>query len=157
VKFADAKAAAVLTLDGIIATVLVTKFANTSFSNLNPAIPVSLALTAISLIISAVACMLGLLPRLHVGNPNNLIYFTRIADFKDATQFLAAVHAASRTDAYEVELAKEIWVRSLVAQTQVRPNKVVNRSAVVRSFRRRATRIAADRHIIVVALGGQFS
>ena len=115
VRFADTKAAAILALDGIIATILVTKFTNESFSQLNLIIPIALAVTALSLIVSAFACMSCILPRLNIGGADNLIYFTGIARFESGPRFLEAVQAASNGGAYEIELATEIWSRSLSA------------------------------------------
>jgi Family of unknown function (DUF5706) len=109
----------VLTVDGILATVLITAFSQNDLAQ-RVAIYLPLGAGAISIAVSAVMCMLCLLPRLTVDRSANSVYFARIAAFPGALEYVAHVRAAAQAGSFDQELATEIWLRSRAARTKYR-------------------------------------
>lgn len=113
VRFADTKAAAVLTLDGILATVLVTAFASHS----GYAVVVYVALTGAACFLSASAamCMACLLPRLKIGQADNVIYFAGISSYASPAEYFDELRRVALEGRVDSELARETWSRSRAA------------------------------------------
>jgi hypothetical protein len=119
VRFADTKAAAVLTVDGILATVLVTVFGQGQLAH-RVAIYLPLGASAVLLVVSAAMCMLCLLPRLTAGPSTNFVYFIGIAAFPSAAAYFGHIRELARAGEFDRELASEIWLRSHAARTKYR-------------------------------------
>jgi hypothetical protein len=119
VRFADTKAAGVLTLDGILATVLVTAFSQNGLADRTP-VPILLILAAVFLISSSGMCMMCLLPRIGIGHSSNHVYFAGISSFASAADYLNELRRQIRTGEFETELAREIWSRSKAAGLKYR-------------------------------------
>lgn len=119
VRFADTKAAATLTVDGILATVLVTVFSQSKVTH-RVAIYLPLGISAVFIAVSAVMSMLCLVPRLTVEPSANSIYFMKIAAFPSAQHYFGHVRAVTQTQGFGQELAGEIWLRSRAARAKYR-------------------------------------
>jgi hypothetical protein len=113
VRFADAKAAAVLTLDGILATVLVSAFAHDSGRPV--AVYVALIGAGGFLTASGAMCMACLLPRLTIGQANNVIYFAGISKYASPDDYVQQLRRVATEGRIETELARETWSRSRAA------------------------------------------
>jgi hypothetical protein len=114
VRFADTKAAGVLTLDGILATVLVSAFA-TGDKSQRFVVSIVLVVAAAFLVVSGVMCMACLLPRLTIGHANNVVYFAGISRYSSPDEYVGELRRLVECGEFETELARETWSRSQAA------------------------------------------
>jgi hypothetical protein len=119
VRFADTKAAAILTIDGILATVLVTTFAGSDHPR-STALSFTLCVTAVCVAISGGMSMACLLPRLTIGQADNKVYFAGISRFQSGEDYLAALRGVADEGNFDIELARETWSRSRAAVVKYR-------------------------------------
>lgn len=111
VRFSDSKAGILLTLQGVILTIIFTLT-----STPKPGCTLDFGLFVLGLILFGVSIVIGvnaILPTLEVGAPSSKIFFGHVRTHKDATKYLAEVK--NSTYNFEEDVLTQIWANSIVA------------------------------------------
>ena len=119
IRFSDTKAGAILAINGVIASIVLSKLANgNNFLDVHQIFPVLLILGTITTFISTIFSIYCLSPTLKVGDINNsLIFFANIAerfgshyDYEKIAQDVLADEKQAAT-----QIAQQVWANSKVA------------------------------------------
>ncbi len=121
IKFSDAKAGAVLALNGVIIGLIYSNLQNNpgDFTK-HPIIFTSLMLGILVGCISIYFCLRCLNPTLKLGEPNSLIFFSHISQkFKKYEDYVNAANNAFNDEKnLQDDLSQQIWVNSKVAHNK---------------------------------------
>lgn len=118
IKFSDTKAGAILAANGGVIGISVANIPTISgLLGRSFAFPLLLLIGAVSLYLSAIFCLLSLIPNLSVGEPSSIIFFAHIAHksktVRDYTQAIDTVFS-NNTERNQVEF--QVWALSRVAK-----------------------------------------
>lgn len=110
-RFSDSKAGILLTLQGVILTIV---FTLTSTPKAD--FTICFVLFVLGILIFGISIVIGLnaiLPTLEVGAPSSKIFFGHIRTHKDFSGYLAEVNKT--TYSFEEDVLSQIWANSIVA------------------------------------------
>ncbi len=117
-RFADAKAAAVLTANGVLGTLaagLIEK--HWDLLARNQCLKIVALLCGLALLVSSFVCVKCLLPRLKVkGEFRSLLFFHHIALYDNPESYLAKAGALSDPDEAFREVGTQVWANAKVAR-----------------------------------------
>ena len=123
IRFADAKASAVLAGSGVLGAFLVRAIPRVSDFRVHPLRAVLLTVAICGIGVSTLITLQVLAPRLRTGEARSLIYFDHVARRYggDRQAFLARYYRVAEDDALLCEqLAEQLWANSLVARRKFR-------------------------------------
>lgn len=119
IRFSDTKAGAILTANGVIASIVLSKLPNAKdFLDTHPIFPILLIVGTITTFISIILSIICLSPTLKVGDKtNSVIFFGNIAktfetycDYDNIAQDVLANEKHAST-----QIAQQVWANSKVA------------------------------------------
>jgi hypothetical protein len=118
IKFSDQKAGALLSVYGIIATLLYTNSHDVYSSFQSNKILLIIAIVAITFAgLSIYFCFQTINPRLKNVNPQSIIYFGHIAAHKNYRTYLDHSKAIlNRQDDYECHIAEQIYINATISK-----------------------------------------
>ena len=123
IRFADAKAAAVLAASGILGG-LVAKSAPTSINFSSQPLVALLTVSALAFVGGAVALSLCVFaPALNTGEPRSLLYFDHVARQYSQSPRRFSEHLAtllSHESDYTKQVAQQVWANSVIARKKFR-------------------------------------
>ncbi|MCL2869033.1 MAG: DUF5706 domain-containing protein [Candidatus Bathyarchaeota archaeon] len=116
IRFADAKAIAIMATDGVIAGLF---FSNTSTIQtllIQKAFPFALfIISVVFMLLSVGAAAYCIFPRLKMNSNNCLVFFGDIAKFKTAEDYGKAVKEELTDEKIEFQLLDQVWANSKIA------------------------------------------
>lgn len=111
VRFCDSKAGILLTLQGVILTIIFTLT-----STPKPECSLLFVLFILGLIVFGVSIVIGInaiLPTLEVGAPTSKIFFGHVRSHKKASDYVGEVN--NNAYSFEEDVLTQIWANSIVA------------------------------------------
>jgi hypothetical protein len=119
IRFSDTKAGAILTANGVIASIVLSKLANsTNFLDIHPIFPILLIIGTITTFLSIFFSIICLSPTLKVGDKtNSVLFFANIAErYKTHCDYEKKAHDVLSDEKQATnQIAQQVWANSKVA------------------------------------------